>query len=443
MTGGLRTRLVVAGVLILVMSTIASSSAPMAVGQVTPAWGVVDSTCADDRNTANRAVGISIAVVEAHWDRYLPAPGKVDGAYVTALRGRIERCLDAGLRVVLGSGVQYPPSWVNELPGGRFRDQRGRSPSTREVNIVFAAAVRNAEADYLRRLATDLPIERIDGIRVGTSAAGEIGYPGPNASGDGFLQSWWAFDDAAQTGRGLPRGQTASPMPGWIPGQPTWQGQPVTAAQAMNWFIWYERALAQTVVFQAETLRVAGYAGAVHLPAPGRGVLPSDLTAATAARLDGTADRDGALGRGLFYVDQFPLLAQSAPAPLVVDLTSVDDASAVRARALHPRQDMCAPGDAAASLNDTTLVRQWSNLRFARAQAARADMAVVGENPGPPAPETGGGRGSDSEREQLRRSPGYARSCALVALLFAFERDLHTTRSGVSLSDLASAISSG
>jgi hypothetical protein len=174
----------------------------------------------------------------------------------------------------------------------------------------------------------------------------------------------------------------------------------------------------------------------VHLPVAGRGVLPADLAAAVAARLDGTADRDDSLARGLDYVDQFPVLAAVVPG-LVVDLTSVDDAGSVAARAVG--QDRCRPGDAAAVTDPRTPVAQWSRLRFARAQVARAGLPAIRENPGPPGPGTGGVPGSDSEAEQLRRAPDLARSCALALLLFAFEDDLYTGGSGVTMQDYVTA----
>jgi hypothetical protein len=47
--------------------------------------------------------------------------------------------------------------------------------------------------------------------------------------------------------------------------------------------------------------------------------------------------------------------------------------------------------------------------------------------------------GSDPETEQLRRSAGYARACGLAALLFAFEDDLYTGRSGITAADYVNA----
>jgi hypothetical protein len=425
------------GALVALLWLLAASGAPPALAApTTPAWGVVDSTCAPDRLAA-RVPGVDVAVVEAHWDRFQPAPGVVDTGYATALRATVNRCLDAGVRVVLGSGLQYPPAWVRALPGAALRDQAGRSPTTGAVDAVFSAAVTVAADVYLRRLVAAVPAARLSGVRVGTSTAGELGYPGPEASGAAF-DSWWAFGAAPQRGVALAPGQSVTPLPGWVPGQPTWQGRQVSTAQARAWFGWYSGAVVRAVADRAAALRAAGYTGLVHVPAAGRGVLPTDLDAAVAARL-AAAVRDGALRRGLDYVAGFPALARAVPGA-VVDITGIDDATAVRARAVNPPQDRCAPGDATALTSGGPTLDSWPNQRVTAAAAARAGLPTVGENPGPPAPQTGGTVDADSERDQLRRAPGYARACGLSAFLFAFEDDLYTPRSGLVPGDYAAAI---
>jgi hypothetical protein len=409
-----------------------------------PVWGLMASSCSASDIAANQAAGVGAVEVEAYWDRYLPSAAGVENAdYVNDLRTRVTACLDAGLHVVVGTGTQYPPSWVRGLAGADLVDQRGKNPDNGAVDSVFSSAVRGAEADYLTRLVNDLPSSRLDGIRVGTSAAGEVGFPGPNESGDGFLQSWWAFGAAPQKGTGIASGTPTTPMPGWVPGQKTWNGKTVTPAMAQNWFLWYERSLMYGIKGQVDALRSAGYSGAVHVPSPGKGVLPADLTTATNALLNGTGDRDGSLGRGLNYVDQFPILSGNVAGPVVVDLTGVDDATAVSARAAGPAQDQCTANDASTSVASGTPVASWSNLRFARAQAARAGLPAVGENPGPPAAQTGGTSTSDSEAAQLQRSPGYARGCALAGFFFAFESVLDDPSSGLTRQDYANAVTNG
>ena len=229
-------------------------------------------------------------------------------------------------------------------------------------------------------------------------------------------------------------------MPGWIPGRTTWNGTTVTPAMARNWFLWYSRSLLYALKGQVDALRGAGYTGAVHVPSPGKGVLPADLTTASNALLGGAGDRDGSLGRGLNYVDQFPVLAGNVTGPVVVDLTGVDDATAVTARAARPAQDQCAADDATTSVATATPVATWSNLRFARAQAARAGLAAVGENPGPPAAQTGRTASSDTEAAQIRRSPAYARGCALAGFFLAFESVLDDPASGLTRQDYVDAV---
>ncbi|WP_433800221.1 beta-galactosidase [Actinomycetospora sp. CA-084318] len=423
--------------LVVLLALVAScGAAPAAPVGGEPAWGVVDSTCAPDR-LATRPPGIDVAVVEAHWDRLEPASGAVDTGYADGLRATVQRCLDAGVRVVLGSGLQYPPAWVRALPDAAVRDQAGRTPTNGSVDTVFSAAVAAAADGYLRRLVAAVPADNLVGIRVGTSTAGELGHPGPDASGAAF-DSWWAFGPAPQHGQGLAPGQVPSPLPDWIPGQRTWQGRAVTPDDARAWFDWYSGAVVRAVADRARSLRAAGYGGPVHVPAAGRGVLPAALDAAVAVVLD-TAVRDGALRRGLDYVGDLPALAATVPGA-VVDITGLDDATAVRARRLSPPQDRCAPGDAGRLLGGDPSLDDWPNQRVTAAAAARAGLPTVGENPGPPGPTTGGTADSDSEADQLRYAVAYARGCGLSAFLFAFEDDLYTDRSGITPADYEAAI---
>ncbi|WP_285586523.1 beta-galactosidase [Actinomycetospora sp. NBRC 106378] len=414
----------------------AAAPPSVALPRAEPAWGVVDSTCAPERLAA-RPAGVDVAVVEAFWDRFEPTPDAVDAGYADGLRATVQRCLDAGVRVVLGSGLQYPPAWVRALPDAAVRDQAGRTPDTGAVDTVFSAAVAAAADGYLRRLVAAVPADRLVGIRLGTSTAGELGHPGPEASGAAF-DSWWAFGPAPQHGQGLAPGQVPSPLPDWIPGQRTWQGRAVTPDQARSWFDWYSGALVRAVADRARSLRAAGYRGPVHVPAAGRGVLPAALDAAVAVVLD-TAVRDGALRRGLDYVGDLPALAAAVPGA-VVDLTGLDDATAVRARRLSPPQDRCRPGDAQALVGRDAVVDTWPNQRVTAAAAARAGLPTVGENPGPPGPTTGGTADSDSEADQLRYAVSYARGCGLSAFLLAFEDDLYTDRSGLTPADYEAAI---
>ena len=350
-----------------------------------------------------------------------------------------------GIGVVLTLGLHSAPGWVAELPGGSYVSQHG-DPGPREVpNLVFGAAVRDAVADYLTELDRAVGLGRAAAIRVGTGVNGELGYPGTESSGS---NPFWAFDAAAQSGEGLAEGATVTPMPGWVPGSATWGGADVGTEQVQEWFRWYSRSVADAVVWVVRALREQGYTGDVHFPLAGRGALPGDLEEALAARLDGTADRDGSLEGGLFYPEQLPYIAESLArterdgwGELIADSSSVDDATAVTARELDPPQDSCRPGDADRDLLTEPGVERWSSVRWTVANARRAGLGVMGENPGSPdTPRTGGNELTDSSAEQMVRAPQYARECGMSLFMWAFEDDLFGDRPGAGVADYARQI---
>jgi hypothetical protein len=359
-----------------------------------------------------------------------------DPAYGAQVRRKVDSCARAGIALVLAPGLQYPPGWVLALPAGSYRDSAGETPEQPVANLIFSRPVRDAATTYLARLDADLGLERFTGVRVGTTDTGELGYPGP-----GPTAAFWAFDEAAQGGPDLTTGMTPPPLPGWAPGEPTWRGVPVTTDEARAWFRWYADSAVAALRWQVDVLRRLGFAGDVHVPVAGRGVLPADLTDAVAHRL-GRADRDGALGRGLDYPAQFAALARldanDGPGRLVVDFTGLDDVSAVRARALNPPRDGCRPNDAEAVRAGARDVASWSGQRFTTAVARLAGLPLVGENPGSAAlAYTGGAPDSDALTEQLQHATRYARECGFTQFYWAFEDSLYDNDSGVRMIDLA------
>lgn len=449
-----RRRLTVLGVTVLVGAGLAAcqtsgddpSARPATGPQGKPlTFGVLGSTCDADRLAALARAGVRLVELGAEWRRFEPAPGRFDQGYIDDLRAGIARCAAAGIGVVLTPGLHEAPAWAVELPDGAYRDQFGHASPARVPNLVFSATVRDAAARYLDRFAAEFPLDRFAAVRVGTSEAGELGYPSRVLGTVG--NAFWAFDDAALTGDGLAAGLTPNPLPGWLPGAPTREGT-VGAADVRSWFDWYTDSAARAVVWEIGLLRERGYRGPVHLPLAGRGVLPADLDAATAAGLDGTADRDGSLERGLFYPTQLRTIAAATrddpaadPDGVVADVTGVDDATAVAARGLDPPQDGCRPEDATLPLAHAAAVDTWSATRWTVANARAAGLRVMGENPGHPAtPGTGGDATSDGSAAQLLHAPRYARQCGLEILMWAFEDDLFSADSEVSVDDLARTI---
>jgi hypothetical protein len=215
----------------------------------------------------------------------------------------------------------------------------------------------------------------------------------------------------------------------------------VTPQQADAWLGWYTTSLVDTVVWQVGRLRELGFAGEVQVPVAGRGILPADRAAAVAGLLDGRADPDGALERGLDYPGQFPVLAGLDG--VVVDFTGLDDVTAVTARGLDPPQDRCLPDDTD-DLLERTDTAAWPGQRWTSALARHVGVGLVGENPGPPdAPDTGGEPRSDSSAQQMQRAPDYARECGMSEFYWAFEDDLFTPGSGVDLDAYQRIIDAG
>jgi Beta-galactosidase len=412
-------------------------------------FGVLGGTCDTDRLDDLRSAGVTVVEFDMSWELFEPAPGVVDSAYVADLRQRFAACREAGLRLVLSLGIQTPPAWAESLPSGQLLDRNGRPPRDGGgLDVVFSAAVREALVRYFDQVADEIGFEDVLAVRLGTSRSGELAYPGPSEGSSRGGHDFWAFNQAAQTGSGLAAGMEPTPLPGWVPGQRTWNGSPLTTEHVDSWFAWYTESLIRAVIWQADELRSLGFTGDFHVPTAGSGVFPSERQAAVEGYLDGRADPIGALERGLYYPEQFVALAEldtrlrmSTPDHgIAVDFTGLDDISAVRARRLSPPQDSCRPGDperAAAGVD----VEDWAAQRYTIALAQHYGLAVVGENPGPPdEPNTGGESDSDTVAEQLSRGIDYARECGVDLFMFAFERSLFSRTSDVDLEDYAREI---
>jgi hypothetical protein len=406
--------------------------------------GVLGSDCAEERVSTLADVGVDLAVVDVRWDRFEPFPGEIDLAYVHSLTGAVERCRNAGVSVVLGLGLQYAPNWVGDLPNGRYRNQYGMEREGSAPNAIFSADVRDAVDRYVEELGATVPFDDIAAIRVGTGEAGELGFPGRDYGSDSD-NAFWAFDDAAQDGSGLADGLEPTPLPGWRPGDRTHNGQDVTSEDVAGWFGWYADSAADAIAWQIQLLRRHGFDGEVHVPLAGRGVLPADLGEAVAAHLDGTADRDGSLERGLFYPDQLDRLGALADesGAIFADVTGIGDATAVEAHRLNPPQDTCRPEDAQEDPRHAADVADWSAFRWTIANARHAGLDVVGENPGSPdAPGTGGDDDSEGIAGQMQHAPRYAAECGLSAFFWAFEDDFFSGPREVDITTYARTIGS-
>jgi hypothetical protein len=410
-------------------------------------FGVLGSQCEAHRVNQIRGAGLDVAEMRVYWSRFEPSPGRYDDDYLSGVANAIERCRRAGIDVVLNPGVQDPPPWLIQRPGMAYVDQWGQPSPDHVLNLVFSDRARQMAGTYVQRLSESLHLNSFFAIRVGTSEQGELGYPASSRTGTA-TNAFWAFDAAAQTGRGLPAGTARSPMPGWAPAAADWRARQVSEYQIRNWFDWYSRSVVAAVAWEVAAFRQDGYHGDFHVPLAGRGLLPGDLKTALTERLDGSGARDGSLGRGLFYPDQLPLLARATaksggggPGAVLADVTSLDDSTAVLARRMSPPQDTCHMSDARSDLLTRPDVATWSSFRWTVANARRAGLDVVGENPGPPSvPGTGGDPDSDSLREQAVHAPRYAQECGLRVMMWAFEDDLFGDPAVMTLGYLATQL---
>ncbi|MFF0904421.1 UNVERIFIED_CONTAM: hypothetical protein RF653_12160 [Kocuria sp. CPCC 205316] len=406
-------------------------------------FGVLDSTCAADRVGALSRAGVELAQMDVLWDQLEPIPGQVDREYADDLAAAITTCQDAGIKVILGLGLQYAPEWVRDLPNGTYWNQAG-DPHTGQVpNIVFSKYVRQAFEQHAANVLRIAPPASIHAIRLGTSEGGELGYPLGKKRAEHSVPNFWAFNEANPAVNNVPPDVGQAPLPGWRPGDGTWRGQAVTPAQMRSWFGWYSEAPVAAVLWQANVLRGLGFSGNFHVPLAGGGAYPSQLQKAIASELVNIEDPDGSLERGLYYPDQLRALSKGEHKDaLIADVTGLDDVTAVQARSRTPATDSCSPVDHLIDLTTNPDAERWSSSRWTIANARKFGLKVIGENPGSPhASNTGGHSESDDLQDQMKHAPRYAAECGLSMFLWAFEDNLFSEPQHPRLDDYRKSIS--
>jgi hypothetical protein len=319
---------------------------------------------------------------------------------------------------VLGIAFHYPPAWVFSYPNSRFVDQYGGTAG--EVNLVFNAALRHQAALFVDRLSRDFPLQQFAAIRITSGGDPEAMFP--NEAADGVhTDAYWAYDANAQGGAGRPDGIGPGPMPGWVPGQQTWNGQAVSAAMAARWYAWYLGALDDVVNWQMRLYRSLGYTGSLQVLTPGMGTRPLEYAAAVQHDLADQYDLNATLGRGAdwdrFYAGLWPR------AGVVAYVSSLADGSG--------GDDSCLPGDTRVDW-ESAAVTDWSAVRWIAAIAGRLGLATAGENPG----EGSSGYGPAMMAIAARQ----ARTCGLGAVFWAHDASLYAGTPGLSLPAFSDAI---
>ena len=201
---------------------------------------------------------------EFNWAAYEPAQGKFTASYMTAMKAELAAYQAAGMKVTLGLGLQDPPAWALALTNGTYIDQTGTAAAG-AADLVFSASVRSAAATYLAAINANMPLTQFWAIRLGDSAGlGEMLYPGTG--------TYYAFNNSALTGAGLPAGMTKNPDPTWKPGTPG-----LTPAQITTWITWYVGGLDNLTGWEMTTLGGLGFKGYYEALTPGSGTRPDQL----------------------------------------------------------------------------------------------------------------------------------------------------------------------
>ncbi len=280
---------------------------------------------------AEHAAGVRMAQLELGWDAYEPRDGVFDERYADRQRARLRTLREAGMQVVLGIGLQYPPDWVLAAADAQYVNQYGEAAAV--PNLTFNQALRDKAEQYIARVDRDLGLRNFAAIRVGSGGLIEALYPTGHFSER--PNSFWAYDANAQAGSRRPPTIPAPPYVGWRPGERAYQGRPFTAAQVEEWYAWYLAALADGVRWQIGTYRGLGFDGRYFVLMPGVGVRPAAYQSAIDRYL-ASDDPDGILGRGAVWHKLVEALRDQPG--VVVYVSSVADGSGA--------DDLCRPEDA-------------------------------------------------------------------------------------------------
>jgi hypothetical protein len=136
-------------------------------------FGTLDTTISTV-GTEKRA-GLSVAMFELDWATIEPEKGLFRNSYIATLSHTLWKFRAEGMRVTLGLGLEDPPPWVYSLPAGSYVNQFGQF--SREADMVFSEAVRQAAGAYLKHVAARLPLRNVWAIRLTSGGDDEMPLP--------------------------------------------------------------------------------------------------------------------------------------------------------------------------------------------------------------------------------------------------------------------------
>ncbi|MFG2333880.1 beta-galactosidase [Streptomyces sp. NPDC048604] len=371
-------------------------------------------------------IGIRLAHLEVRWDRFEPHDDAFDQAYIDRLRDTIREFEEAGLEIEVGITLHSPPGWLREHPDSDFVNQYG-DHFTDAPNVVFSQSVRREVQEYIKKFNSELGLHNFWAVRIGVSETGEFTYP-PADPGEEGNNSFWAFDGNAQStagDSGRPPDIPPNPLPGWEPGDRTYQGRNVERADVAAWSDWYLQAIAQTVNWQISQYTSLGYQGRMKILVPGTGVRPGEHESAVNSYLDGTVLPD-LMGRGVSYYKSLSYIRGSENIEIVS--TSLVDGSG------DPSNQGCAPSDEEQDILDPSnaVVGDWSSVRWIANLARYYGFDIGGESSGPQIRPYYDGVMDDAARQMT--------SCGLKDLMWAFDKNLYDGTPGSSLQEYGAVI---
>jgi hypothetical protein len=329
-------------------------------------YGVLDAKA--DYQATDDDAGVGFYEIDVSWASWEPTRGDDDEDYRQRIREQVGGYVDAGGVVAISVGLQDPPDWVSDLPDGTLRDQDG-NVAPLAPNYAWSASVDRAAARYIKDVVDTLG-SLVSQYRIGIGDAGETMYPDPKSDP---ATTWWIGVEFSD----LPEGVDPNPMPGWEPGEATWNGDPVTSEDASRWYDWYLSGLKHSIVSQGKAFRDAGFDGELAFLAPGQGAHPWLLQERIDAKLaDVDNDPYGTVNTGVAYQLTIPYFAENVSGPLMVNATGAADDSGV------PDERLCRSGDEDVDTSPgSTAMRDWSSTRWTHALASRIGADFEVESP--------------------------------------------------------------
>lgn len=306
-----------------------------------------------DKADDEYAAGMRVGMYEVFWDRAEGAAnGTFSSAYGTQITNETTTIRNLGMKLTLGLGLPYPPSWTSTLTNARMVNESAVTNAT-VLNYVFSQAVRDEAEDYIDWVHSRVGFQNCHAIRINVGSGGELLYP------SGGL---WGYDTAAQGGANRPVTIRACPHPGWTPGTGT-------TAQAAAWYEWYLDALADAARWQMAYIRAKGFTGWFEIITPGVGTLAAGLATEITNRLSGYSATTGV---GAVWHKVYARL--SGPG-VVAYCSSVGDNSG------SPTNNVSQAGDTTVAITSSTM-STWSAARILARVGKEFCAGESGENPG-------------------------------------------------------------